>query len=65
MLVLSRRPGERLTIFLDNNQVITLTVVGVAGKQVRLGIECPREYPVIRDELLSEEQLKVVRRAGQ
>jgi carbon storage regulator len=47
MLILSRRPGESLTIG-DN---ITVTVVGISGNQIRLGINAPREVRVLRDEI--------------
>jgi carbon storage regulator len=47
MLVLSRKPGERLHI----GNGITITVVAVQGRQVRLGIEAPAVVPVRRAEL--------------
>jgi len=47
MLVLSRRPGERILIGND----IVVTVVRFQGGTVRLGIEAPREFAVIREEL--------------
>lgn len=49
MLVLSRKPGEQIQI--DGN--ITVTVLGVEGKRIRLGIDAPREVPIIRMELKS------------
>jgi len=47
MLVLSRRPGESLTIGDD----VVVTVVGVTGNQIRLGITAPREVRVLREEV--------------
>ena len=47
MLVLSRRMGEALVI--GGN--IKLTVLGVSGGQVRIGIEAPREISVHREEI--------------
>lgn len=47
MLVLSRKPGEQIQI--DGH--ITVTVLGVEGKRIRLGIEAPREVPILRTEL--------------
>jgi carbon storage regulator len=47
MLILSRRPGESLTIGDD----VTVTVVGVSGNQIRLGITAPREVRVLREEI--------------
>lgn len=47
MLVLSRKPGERILI----GDEIVVTVVRFNGGTVRLGIEAPRDYAVIREEL--------------
>jgi carbon storage regulator len=47
MLILSRRPGESLTIGDD----VVVTVVGVSGNQIRLGITAPREVRVLREEI--------------
>jgi carbon storage regulator len=47
MLVLTRKPGERLVI--DNTVVVTVMQVGRG--QVRLGIEAPPEVRILRDEL--------------
>jgi carbon storage regulator len=49
MLVLSRRPNER--IMLGNS--IVVTVVKVTGDRVRLGIEAPSDVVVLRSELES------------
>ena len=47
MLVLSRRIGESLKIGDD----ITLTVLGVKGMQVRLGIAAPDAISIHREEV--------------
>jgi carbon storage regulator len=47
MLILSRRPGESLTIGDD----VVVTVVGISGNQIRLGITAPREVRVLREEI--------------
>lgn len=47
MLILSRRPGERVHI---GNEVM-LTVLGVKGNQVRIGITAPKDVPVHREEI--------------
>jgi carbon storage regulator len=47
MLILTRRVGERIKIGDD----IELAVLGVNGKQVRLGIEAPSSVPVFREEI--------------
>ena len=48
MLVLTRKVAEKLYI----GNEICVTVVRLDGGQVRLGIEAPREVPVVRAELL-------------
>lgn len=47
MLVLNRTPGQVVTIGDD----IRITIVSVNGKNVRVGIEAPREVTVLRAEL--------------
>ena len=47
MLILTRKPGEVLTIG-DNIQV---TVLGVRGNQVRRGIDAPVDLEVLREEI--------------
>ena len=47
MLVLSRKAGERIWIGDD----ISVTVVRISGGGVRIGIEAPKELPVVREEL--------------
>ena len=49
MLVLSRKPGEKLVI----GQDITITVLEANGNRVRLGIEAPADVSIVRAELLA------------
>jgi carbon storage regulator len=52
MLVLARRPTESLQIGPD----ITVTVLGIHGNQVRLGITAPRAVVVDRAEVHARKQ---------
>ncbi len=47
MLILTRRPGESLHVG-DN---IRITILGLHGKQVRIGLELPDDMVVYRDEV--------------
>jgi carbon storage regulator len=47
MLVLSRREGERIKL----GDSIVITVVGVSGDKVRVGVEAPANVVVLREEL--------------
>ena len=48
MLVLTRRVGEVLSIGDD----VKMTVIGIRGNQIRIGIEAPREVAIKRHESL-------------
>ena len=47
MLVLTRRPGQRIVI--DDN--IVVSVVSLKNGQVRLGIDAPHSVHIVREEL--------------
>lgn len=47
MLILTRRIGESLVI--GNN--ITMTVLGMKGNQVRLGVDAPKDVSIHREEI--------------
>ena len=57
MLVLRRKPEESLVI----NGTITVTILGVEGDRVKLGIQAPPEVMIVRQELL--ERARQVRQA--
>jgi carbon storage regulator len=48
MLVLGRKVGETLVIA-DN---VRVTILGIEGDRVRVGIDAPRSIPVLRQEIL-------------
>lgn len=47
MLVLSRKPGERIFI----GDQVAVTIVRIGPNTVKLGIEAPREMNIVREEL--------------
>jgi len=59
MLILTRRVGETLMI----GDEVTVTVLGVKGNQVRIGVNAPRDVTVHREEIY--ERIKQEQLAGQ
>lgn len=59
MLILTRRVGETVMIGHD----VTVTVLGVKGNQVRIGINAPKNVPVHREEIY--ERIQAEQRGGQ
>ena len=47
-MVLTRRVGEAVMIGAD----VTVTVLGVKGNQVRIGVDAPRDVAVHREEIV-------------
>jgi len=57
MLILTRRVGESLMIGDD----VSVTILGVKGNQVRVGVNAPRDVAVHREEIyerIKQEQLE-------
>lgn len=50
MLILTRRIGEALMVGND----VSITVLGVKGNQVRLGIDAPKDVAVHREEIFNK-----------
>ena len=60
MLILTRRLDETLRIGDD----VTLTILGVRGKQVRIGVNAPPSVPVHRQETCEPMRLETPSDAG-
>ena len=51
MLILTRRVDESLVI----GDIVTVTILGVKGNQVRIGVDAPRDVTVHREELAQKQ----------
>lgn len=55
MLILTRRIGETLMVD-DNGKLTEVTVLGVKGNQVRLGVKADKDVAVDREEIYHRKQ---------
>lgn len=60
MLILTRRAGETLMIGDD----VSITVLGVKGNQVRIGVNAPKDISVHREEIYQRIQREKNQQAG-
>jgi carbon storage regulator len=54
MLVLSRKPGEKILVELPGGETMEIVVVRIGPNTVRIGIDAPRTMNIRREELVSE-----------
>ncbi len=60
MLILTRRAGETLMVGDD----VTITVLGVKGNQVRIGVNAPKDVSVHREEIYQRIQREKAQKLG-
>ncbi len=60
MLILTRKLGESLKI----GDEVTVTVLGVKGNQIRIGIDAPKEVAVHREEIYERIKAETTGMAG-
>jgi carbon storage regulator len=54
MLVLTRKLDERILCRLPDGTEIALTVCEIASNSVRIGIDAPRNIPILRDDAVKQ-----------
>ena len=52
MLVLTRRIAETIYQINPDGSVVKMTILGVKGNQVRLGVEAPKNVTIHREEIM-------------
>jgi carbon storage regulator CsrA len=50
-LVLSRKAQEKITITMADGRTIVVTVCGINGERVRIGVEADKNIRIVRSEL--------------
>lgn len=58
MLILTRNPGQTFFIRTPTGDNLTITCLGVNKRsgQVRIGINAPKEYNIVREELIGRDE---------
>ena len=58
MLYLTRREGERIRILAPTGEEIWIVIKDIGYGKVRLGLDAPREWEIMREELIRDERSK-------
>ena len=56
MLVLSRKPGESITVFKDGQKIATMSIIEISGRKAKLGVEADPEIKILRNELIDKKE---------
>lgn len=54
MLVLSRETDESIHVGIMPGVEIKITLIEIRGNKARIGITCPRQFPILRNEIYEE-----------
>lgn len=52
MLILTRKINEKITITIPDNNDIVIKIAQIGYSQVKIGIEAPKKFLILRDELI-------------
>jgi len=55
MLILSRKKEETIVVTLPDGTEISIMIVDLRGDRVRLGIEAPKDFKILRKEIIGNE----------
>ena len=58
MLILSRKESQKLKLISADDSIV-ITIIRVAGEQVRIGVDAPMNVLVLRDELEAKSDVTV------
>lgn len=59
MLILTRRPNEKIVIETPSGEVVEVTVLGTNGPQVRMGVTAPVATTIDREEIYKRKKAEV------
>ena len=60
MLVLTRKPEEKIVISIGQQEQIVVTILKIQGGKVSLGIEADKKWEILRQELIEPKTTKEV-----